>query len=140
MNMQLNDLNDDDKFESFLREFRPRRPRPLTIDGLEPGRSRRFVLRAWAGAAAAIVVAAILLFIAKHGQKQPGTPDTARNSAPVELTSPEPLTIASANALLAQAPSVKAAVDQMAFSPQSAQVPEGKHSALAVLSEEKIKL
>ncbi len=138
--MQLNDLNDDDKFESFLREFRPRRPRPLTINGLEPGRRRRFVHRAWAGAAAVIVVAAILFFIAKHGQKQPGTPDTARNSAPVEFASPEPLTIASANALLAQAPSVKAAVDQMAFSPQSAQVPEGKHSALAVLSEEKIKL
>ncbi len=138
MNMQLNDLNDDDKFESFLREFRPRRPRPLTIDSLERTRTRRFM--AWAGAAAAIVVAAILLFIAKHGQKQPGSPDTARNSAPVEFASPEPLTIASANALLAQSPSVKAAVDQMAFSPQSAQVPEGKHSALAVLSEEKIKL
>lgn len=133
-------LNDDEKFESFLREFRPRRPRLLTIDSLELTRRRRFVHMAWAGAAVAIVVAAVILFIAKHGPKQPSTPDMARDSAPVELTSQEPLTIASANALLAQAPSVKAAVDQMAFSPQSTQVPKGKHSALAVLSEEKIKL
>src|SRR5437870_632653 len=83
MNMQL---NDDKQFESFLREFRPRRPRLLTIDSLERVRSRRFAHRAWAGAAAAIVVAAVILFIAKHGPKQPGTPNMAQNSALVELT------------------------------------------------------
>jgi hypothetical protein len=136
MNMQL---SDDEKFESFLREFRPRRPRLLTIDSLERERRRRFVHMAWAGAAVAIVVAAVILFIAKHGPKQLSAPDMARDSAAVELTREEPLTIARANALLAQAPSVKAAVDQMAFIPQSNQVPKGQHSALAVLSEEKIK-
>ena len=75
-----------------------------------------------------------------HHLLRHASPDLARDSAPVELTRQEPLTIASANALLAQAPSVKAAVDQIAFSSQSTQVPKGQHSALAVLSEEKIKL
>jgi hypothetical protein len=46
----------------------------------------------------------------------------------------------SANALLAAAPSFKTAVDAMAFHSQTIPLPEGKRSAVSVLSKEKIKL
>ena len=137
MNMQS---NDDEKFEKFLRQFQPRAPEPLRIDQQEPARMRPFMFAAWAAAAAVSVVVIAVTFITWRGSKQAGPQDVTRNAAGVELTSQQPLTISSANALLAQAPSVKAAVDQMALHPQSTQLPKGKYSALAVLSEEKIKL
>lgn len=143
MNLPLNDNdnnNNDAKFESFLRQFRPRRPRPLAIDILKRVRRQRFVRVAWAGAAAAIVIAAVLLVITRQGLRQPGGPEMARNDAPAEVRSQGPLTIATANALLARASSVKAAVEQMANGRESVSIPKGKHSALAVLSEEEIKL
>jgi hypothetical protein len=52
----------------------------------------------------------------------------------------QPLTMRSANALMAKAPSLKALVDDMAFHSQSIPLPTGKRSAVAVLGEEKIKL
>jgi hypothetical protein len=56
------------------------------------------------------------------------------------LVNPHPLTIRDANALLATAPSFKAAVDGMAFQSKAISLPKDKRSALAVLSEEKNKL
>ncbi|MFZ0279636.1 MAG: hypothetical protein WA254_06135 [Candidatus Sulfotelmatobacter sp.] len=45
-----------------------------------------------------------------------------------------------ANAWLAAAPSFKAAVDDLAFRPQTSPLPQGKQSAVAVLSKEKTRL
>jgi len=52
----------------------------------------------------------------------------------------QPLTMRSANALVAKAPSFKAMVDDMAFRSQNIPLPKGKRSAVAVLGKEKIKL
>jgi hypothetical protein len=52
----------------------------------------------------------------------------------------QPLTMRDANALLATAPSYKAALDEMAFHHQPSTVPKDKQSGLAVLAKEKIKL
>lgn len=134
--------NDDEKFEKFLRQFRPRAPEPLLIEPLEHVGKRRMTFAVWAAAVAAMVVLAVVMFTIKHGFQEAGSPATVQNSAGgvEQITSQPPLTIASANAVLAQAPSVKAAVDQIAFKPESTRLPKGKYSALAVLSEEKIKL
>jgi hypothetical protein len=52
----------------------------------------------------------------------------------------KPFTMRSANAWLATSPSFKAAVDELAFRSPASPVPQGKQSAVAVLSKEKIKL
>jgi hypothetical protein len=63
------------------------------------------------------------------------------NPASVEVVLPrQPLTMRDANALLATAPSYKAAVDSMAFHNQGSIIPKNKQSTLAVLAKEKIKL
>jgi hypothetical protein len=49
---------------------------------------------------------------------------------------PRPLTIKSANKLLADAPSVKSALDGLASRHSAGQLPDGRQSALAVLGEE----
>jgi hypothetical protein len=64
-----------------------------------------------------------------------GDAEVAERHAP-----PEPLTMRSANAWLATAPSFKAAVDDLAFRSQTRPLPQGKQSAVAVLSKEKIRL
>ena len=57
-----------------------------------------------------------------------------------QLANSQSLTIGRANALLADAPSVKEACDELSFQPKPASQPEGKQSALAVLSKENIRL
>jgi hypothetical protein len=57
-----------------------------------------------------------------------------------QLVTTPPLTIRGANALLATAPTFKAAVDEMAFSSRTTPLPKDKHSALTELSKEKTKL
>jgi hypothetical protein len=68
-----------------------------------------------------------------------GTEPTHSDS--ILMPAPTPgLTIRGANALLATAPSYKAAMNELAFHPKSSSVPKDKQSALAVLGKEKIKL
>jgi hypothetical protein len=66
-----------------------------------------------------------------------GQAELERGERPAES---QPLTIGSANTLLTHAPSVKAALDRVPFHPPSTQLPKGKRSALAVLSEDNNKL
>jgi len=131
--------NDDEKFEKFLRQFRPRKPEPLPVEKQERASGRRLVFGAWAAAAAAVLIATVLVMRPGSGptQSQPGSEAVASSE---HLTTPRPLTIGSANALLAQKPSVKAVVDEMAFGSQSTQPSKGMQSALAVLGKENIKL
>ena len=133
-------IRDEEKFESYLKQFRPVAPEPLVAE--EPTRARRrpLVCAAWAAAAAVVLVAAV---IAWHFHSQPSSPRniaTDRGANVEELINPQPLTIRGANALLASAPSFKAAVDRVAFQSEFKPVSQGRHSALAVLSEEKSKL
>ena len=128
---------DDEQFERYLKQFRPLVPEPLPASSRQPASRWRFAFAAWAIAGAAVVIAAILMF-----QLWP-TPvpkfDMAIETHSEQLTK-QPLTMAAANALLAQSPSVEAVFDQMTFHSQSAHLPKGKQSALAVLSQDNNKL
>jgi hypothetical protein len=127
----------DEKFEAHLKHFRPVDPPPLPVERRVHAPQRWFVLAAWAAAAAAVVAVAVVGFHARPG----GIAPPVETFAVVDqLVKPQSLTIRSANALLARAPSFKEAIDQMAFPPKPAPLPADKHSALAELSKEKIKL
>jgi hypothetical protein len=133
----VNDPPIDEKFEARLKQFRPLAPQSLQVESRVRPSRRWFLPAAWAAAAVGVVAVAVLTYHARPG----------RVAAPVErvaivdqLVQPQPLTIGTANALLATAPSFKSAIDGMAFPSKPAPLPADKHSALAELSKEKIKL
>jgi hypothetical protein len=129
---------DDERFEVYLKQFRPLVPDPMPTEGRRQASRRSFVLRAWIAAVAAIlIVGAISLHIRSN---RVAAPNTASEAASPKVVRLQPLTMRSANALLATAPSFKAVVDDLAFRSESLTLPKGKQSALAVLGKEKIKL
>jgi hypothetical protein len=122
---------DDEQFERYLKEFRPLFPESLQIEK-QPSRARRpFVVMAWAAACAASL---LLAFLVWH------RPRPVQQINALKPADSQSLTIGRANSLLVHAPSLKEAFDQLSFQPQPASQPEGKQSALAVLSKENIKL
>jgi hypothetical protein len=139
--VRTHDLDEDrnDRFEAYLKQFRPLAVEPLQME--KPGRAtrRRFVLAAWAVAVAVIFIAVALAFHARADRSQAAQVVSVAVRTE-RIVNTEPLTIRSANALLAAAPSFKAAVDGMAFRRQVAPLPRDKHSALDTLSKEKTKL
>lgn len=129
---------DDEKFERYLRESRPLPAEPLQLERNALARRHSWTWMAWAAACAAVLVLAFLLpqhF--KPAQPTNGSSGLAVSSQPANS---QTLTIGRANALLSHAPSLKEAVDQLSFQHQAPRPLEGKQSALAVLSKEKIKL
>jgi hypothetical protein len=129
----------DGKFEAYLKQFCPLVPQSLPVDVRVHAPGRWFALVAWAAAAAAVVAVAVLAFHARPGQRRITTPVESFAIAD-QLAKPQSLTIRSANALLATAPSFKDAIDGIAFPPKPSPLPTDKHSALAELSKEKTKL
>jgi hypothetical protein len=130
---------EDERFERYLKQFRPLAPETLQIEKHERATRLPFVFAKWTTVAAAMLIAAVLTNQSRL--KPTHSPSGTGSPATVELlTSSQPLTIGSANALLARAPSVKAAVDQVAFQSQATPLSKGTQSALAVLSKENIKL
>jgi hypothetical protein len=134
---RIDDPPIDERFESHLKQFRPLAPQPLPAASRVHTPRRWFVFAAWAATAAAVVVIAVLAFHARSGRIAPPVENFAIAD---QLVKPQSLTIRTANALLATAPSFKDALDQMAFPPKPVPLPADKHSALAELSKEKIKL
>jgi len=130
---------DDDRFEAYLKQFRPCVPEPLPAVE-PPQRARRmFILGAWAAAAVVVlVVGALTLHIHTNRARVAENIGNARTAE--YLQDSQPLTMRSANALVAKAPSFKTMVDDMAFRSQTVPLPKGKRSAVAVLGKEKIKL
>jgi hypothetical protein len=134
------DSERDDRFEAYLKQFRPLAIEPLQIETSRRAVRRSFRLAAWAASAAAVILVGWLLAMHPRAGRtesrigQGDLPPGAHSAAS------QPLTIGSANTLLAHAPSVKAALDLVPFHPPSTQLPKGQRSALAVLSEEKDKL
>lgn len=117
---------DDEQFERYLKEFRPLVPDSLRIEK-QPSRARRpFVVMAWAASL-------LLVFLWWH-LRSPAQPGTVP-----QVVASQPLTIGRANSLLVHAPSLKQAFDELSFRPQPASQPQGKQSALAVLSKDNIK-
>lgn len=131
-------IPDEERFEAYLKQFRPLVPEPLPTSRSRHRARGRFVL--WAGAAAgvAILVGAAALHI--HMQRVRVAETTSSPATTDPFTDRQPLTMRSANALIVKSPSFKALVDGMAFRSQTIPVPKGKLSAVAVLGKEKIKL
>jgi hypothetical protein len=129
---------DEKKFEDYLKQFRPVLPEPIptpyTADVRRTGRRNA----GWVAVAAAVLLTGI---VGLHYR----TPVWVRSRSSTVTSSPsktpaEPLTIRSAKVWLRAAPSFNEAVDQLAFRPGINSVQEGKQSAVAILSKEKIKL
>jgi hypothetical protein len=130
---------DDERFEAYLRQFRPLLPDPLPAVEPNHGARRKFVLRAWAATAVVILVLGALTFHIRTNRAR--VAETIGNvRTPGQLQDSQPLTMRSANALMAKAASFKAMVDGMAFRSQAVPLPKGKRSAVAELAKEKIKL
>jgi hypothetical protein len=130
---------DDERFEAYLKQFRPLVPEPLRAVEPRPGARRKFILGAWAAAAATIVVLGAVTFHVRA--KNHRVAERIGNAGSLErLQESQPLTMRSVNALMAKAPSFKEMVDGMAFHSQTVALPNGKRSAVAVLGKEKIKL
>ncbi|PYT97734.1 MAG: hypothetical protein DMG38_18800 [Acidobacteria bacterium] len=130
---------DDERFEVYLKQFRPLAPEPLRT--VWPGHRARRTFGLWTSiaAAAAILVMGVLTLHIRSNRAR--VTESVRNVGNSEhFVDDRPLTIWSANALLAKAPSFKAMVDDMAFRSQTIPVPKGKRSAIAILGQEKIKL
>jgi hypothetical protein len=125
---------DDDQFARHLKEFRPLLPAPLPISAHAP-KTRPLVVAAWAGALAAILTVALLARSThRPGQATlPESPDTetANSSHP-------PLTLGSANALLAASPSFRSALDDVNVKRSHLRESDATRSVIAVLSKEKI--
>jgi hypothetical protein len=127
---------DDEQFENFLKQFCPLDPDPLPTEW-QPRRTRRwFVLAAWA-ATAAVVLVSVALTMCPRPEPAQLTHTSDTDVGTQQSVNPQPLTRRTANALLAQSPSIKATLDRIAFQPQSVQIPKGKHSIFAVLGKEK---
>ena len=130
---------DDEQFEEYLKRFHPIAPEPVPTLSLSHSSRHSLSLGTWLAAVAAIlVIGAVILQIRSN---RVVVSNTAGATAIAERHAPsEPLTMRSANAWLATAPSFKAAVDDLAFRSQTSPLPQGKQSAVAVLSKEKIRL
>jgi hypothetical protein len=130
---------DDEQFEAYLKRFHPIAPEPVPTLSVSHSSRRSLSLGTWLAAVAAVlVIGAVILHIRSN---RVVVSNTAGDAAIAEQHAPsEPLTMRSANAWLATAPSFKAAVDDLAFRSQTSPLPRGKQSAVAVLSKEKIRL
>ena len=127
---------DDERFEKYLKQFRP-----LAPDGL-PAEIRRAPRRHSALAISAVGATAIVIIgVASLWIVNDRITHQSNHSASVNLPTRTPsLTMRDANELLVKAPSYKAVMNELAFPPKSSASSNDKQSALAVLSEEKIKL
>jgi hypothetical protein len=130
---------DDEQFEAYLKRFHPIVPEPVPTLNVGHRSRRSLSPGTWLAAVAAVlVIGAAILHIRST---RVVVSNTAKDVTFAERDAPsEPLTMRSANAWLATAPSFKAAVDDLAFRSQANPLPQGKQSAVAVLSKEKVGL
>jgi len=130
---------DDEQFEVYLKRFHPLAPEPVPTLRVGYASRRSLSFGTWLAAVAAVVfIGAAILHIRSS---RVVVPNTVRDVAFAERPAPlEPFTMRSANAWLATAPSFKAAVDELAFRSPTSPLPQGKQSAVAVLSKEKVKI
>jgi len=132
---------DDQQFEARLKEFRPLPAEPLPAERTIRARRRRFVL-AVCGAGSVVIVLVAAVIARQRANQLPGIHRKAKVVDVVKVMPPagaHPLTIRSANELLADAPSVKLALDGLAFQPRARLLPSGTESALAALGKEDLK-
>jgi hypothetical protein len=130
---------DDEQFEIYLKQFHPIVPEPVPTTRFRHASRRSLSIGAWIAAVAAILIIGTVLLHVRSNRIV--VPNTAPDVAFADRDAPAgPLTMRSANDWLSTAPSFKAAVDGLAFRSQTRGLPQGKQSAIAVLSKEKIRL
>ena len=116
---------DDEQFETYLKRFHPLAPKAIKTFEITDTSRRLLAPAAWITALAAVLIAATMIWHTRD----------SRDVKFVDRHAPlEPLTMRTANAWLAAAPSFQAAVDDLAFRSSTNPIPPGKQSALAVLS------
>ena len=128
----MSDLGKE-RFESYLKSFRPLQAEPLpATEAIKATFS--FPLR-WIAAAAMcglVLAAGIRDWDVTNGRENiPVIPAT-------QAKNPAPLTVGSANALLTQADSLKAGLDEVAWRSRRAPLGPGQQSALGILGKEKL--
>ena len=130
--------NPDDQFEAHLKSFQPLIPDPLPA--LEHTRVVRRLprLAGWIAAGAVMAIFAVLAWRAQKAQVV--VPVVTKLDSGDMRPLRGPLTQQNINEWLARAPSFKTAVDHLGFRPETSSIQQGKQSAVAVLSEERIKL
>ena len=121
----------DNQSERYLKQFSPLAPEQLRFEEHSPANWRPRLLAAWASVAAAVIVAFVIAYPRVRLRSER---DVQQGSA-AQIDTPQALTIRSANALLASAPSFKAAVDTTALPRHTASFGV-KQSALEVLSKD----
>jgi hypothetical protein len=133
---------DSEQFEAYLKRFHPIAPEPIPARGMDRESQRVFSPWSWLAVAAVFVLVIVSgYFILRVQSNQVVVSNTGHDVALAERHAPaEPFTMRSANAWLLTAPSFKAAVDGLAFCPQTSTPTQGKQSAVAALSKEKIRL
>lgn len=124
---------DDERFETYLKQFYPRTPEELPM--VTRGRHARRALALGAWAVAMFLTAALLA--ANWTAKRSHSPISTENWSALQVGEFHPLTIRAANELLERAPSLKAAMDELVLGSQQEAVPKNQ-SAFDVLSEENI--
>lgn len=133
---------DDEQFEMYLKRFDPIAPEPIPTLRLDGASRRPFAFGIGLAAFVTLLLVGIILVAhIRSGSRVVVPPNMVRDAASAERHALlEPLTTRSANAWLTTAPSFKAAIDDLAFRSRGNPIPQGKQSAVAVLSKEKIKL
>lgn len=124
---------DDDKFEVYLKQFRPRAPEPLPV--VMRGRHVRRALAVGSWTVAIGLTGALLA--TSWTAKPPHSPTRAGDRAAFQTADFHPLTIRAANELLDRAPSVQAAMNELLLDSEEKTIPKSQ-SAFAALSEENI--
>ena len=128
---------DDERFAIYLKQFRPLPPDALPVDEIGQASDRHFGLTVWVvgGVVAIMILGAVSLPVLNHR----ATVNSDQSAVNLPPPTP-PLTVRSANALLATSPSYRSVMNELAFPTKSSPAAKDKQSALAVLGKEKIKL
>lgn len=131
---------DDEQFEDYLKRFHPvaLEPVPTLSTGHSFQRSRR--LEIGLAVATVLVVLGLAMLHVRSRRNVASSPASDAAVAERRTPPPGPLTMRSANAWLSAAPSFKAALDDLTFRAEARSLPQGKQSAVAALSKEKIRL
>lgn len=126
---------DDDRLESYMKQFRPLPAAPLVLSApaVTARKPRHLGITVWTLAVAAVLTVSVsLLRIPAHRVSSAGDSTSARRPY-----STHALTLRTANELLVNSSSFNAALESDAGA--AAPIPEGKLSALKVLSQENLK-
>lgn len=132
-------IPDVERFEAYLKRFRPIAAGPLPSVRHRRAAQRWFVFAGWAATTVAFLVMTMLV-VRPHRERAPSTHTTQTLTAVDQVKNLPPLTLGRANELLAHAQSFRAVIDRLAFQSQALPLAKGTHSALAILSKENIKL